>query len=171
MRCLNNEGLNTQKLILKITLMKSIKITTFTVLACITISINAQKDTKEDTIDKKTYYENRAAEDAKFEQQFKAETKAEEEAFWEAQENYEKDLKKRDRAAYKAYMQGKKDAYAEHYEHCSSHCHHGHYYYSHASFYYYRYDGYYYNRHPRSTSVNTNVRVSSPRVRVGLGIL
>ncbi|MEW4924941.1 hypothetical protein [Algibacter sp. 2305UL17-15] len=125
----------------------------------------------ENTMDKKSYYEKRAAEDAKFEQQFKAENETEEEAFWKEQKAYEKELKRKDRKAHRAYMKGKRDAYAEHYEHCDSHCHHGHHYYNHASFYYYRYDGYYYNRYPnRRSTVNTNARVSTPRVRVGLGL-
>ena len=60
--------------------------------------------------DKTSYYEERAAEDAKYEQNFKAETKKEEKKFWKDQKEYEKDLKRRDREAYEAYMQGKTDA-------------------------------------------------------------
>ena len=120
----------------------------------------------ETTIDKKTYYQKRAMEDAQYEQKFNAESKDEEEAFWKEQKQYEKDLKKRDRKAYKAYMREKNDAYASNYEHCVHHCHHSDYYYHHASFYYYRYE-----RHPRrSNTIKTNIRVSTPKVRLGIGI-
>lgn len=134
-------------------------------------TMNAQEVSKEkeETMDKTSYYEKRAKEDAKFEQEFKVETEGEAEEFWEEQEAYEKDLKKRDRKAYRAYMKGKRDAYAEHYEHCNHHCHHGSHYYHHASFYYYRYDPYYYHR-PRRSSVSTGVRMNVPSVRIGLGI-
>ena len=134
--------------------------------------LNAQEDAKDaDTgIDKKSYYQKRAEEDAKYEQQFKAETEAEEKAFWKEQKAYEKELKRKDRVAHRAYMKGKRDAYAEHYQHCDAHCHHGHYYYNHASFYYYRYDSYYYRAPRNSNSINTNIRVSTPRVSVGLGL-
>ena len=153
--------------------MKLLKTATLVLILSLSFVLQAQEpEASNDTkIDKKSYYQKRAAEDAKYEQQFKAETKAEEEAFWEEQKEYERDLKRKDRIAYKAYMQGKKDAYAEHYEHCDAHCHHGYHYYHHASFYYYRYDDYYYNRYSgRGTSVNTRVRLNTPRVRVGLGL-
>ncbi|SFC81120.1 hypothetical protein [Algibacter pectinivorans] len=139
----------------------------------LTYTINAQDTTATSNtkIDKESYYQKRAAEDAKFEQQFKAENEEESEEFWQEQKAYEKELKKKDRQAYKAYMKGKRDAYAEHYEHCDNHCHHNTHYYSHASFYYYRYDGYYYNRQPqRRSTINTRVSLGAPRVRVGLGI-
>ncbi|MFV9550166.1 hypothetical protein [Algibacter sp. PT7-4] len=153
--------------------MKTIKTSIFILAIGLSFTINAQDtEVKSETkIDKKSYYEKRAAEDAKYEQQFKAESEKESKAFWNEQKAYEKDLKKKDRQAYKAYMKGKRDAYAEHYNHCNSHCHHEHSYYNHAAYYYYRYDNYYYNRYPRrSTSINTNVRLNTPRVRVGLGI-
>ena len=114
--------------------------------------------------DKASYYEKRAKEDAKFEQEFKAENDAEEEEFWEDQKAYEKDLKERDRRAYRAYMRGKRDAYAEHYHDCHGH-HHSHYYYHHASYYYHEY---HYHRYPRRSTINTGVRLSAPRVRIGL---
>lgn len=121
------------------------------------------------TIDKKTYYQKRAAEDAKYEQEFVAENKEEEDTFWDEQKEYEEDLKKRDRKAYRAYMQGKKDAYAEHYDHCNNHCHHSHGYYQHASFYYYGYNNYYYERYPKQRStISTGVRVNAPSVRLGI---
>jgi hypothetical protein len=148
--------------------MKSIK--TLALIATIGFSflVSAQetKTENETKIDKESYYQKRALEDAKYEQQFNAESKTEEEAFWKDQKQYEKDLKKRDRKAYRAYMKEKKNAYASHYEHCDHHCHHSEYYYHHASFYYYRYDSY-----PRRRSINTNVNIRTPRVRLGIGIL
>lgn len=150
--------------------MKSIKTILFTLFISFTFIIQAQEtvaETKKETaIDKNSYYQKRAAEDAEFEQQFKAESKTEEEAFWKDQKQYEKDLKKRDRKAYRAYMKEKKNAYASHYEHCDHHCHHSDYYYHHATFYYYRYE-----RHPRrSGTINTNINVRTPRVRLGIGL-
>ena len=153
--------------------MKIFKTVTFILAIGFSFIIQAQEAETDNKapVDKKSYYEKRAAEDAKYEQQFVSKNKEDEETFWDDQKAYEKDLKKKDRKAYRAYMQGKKDAYAEHYDHCNHHCHHSEYYYHHASFYYYRYDGYYYDRYPkRGTSVRTNVRLSTPRVRVGLGL-
>jgi len=153
--------------------MKFFKTPIFILAICLSFAINAQNTeaSNETTLDKTSYYQKRAAEDAKYEQQFSTENKTEEEAFWEDQEAYEKELKRKDRKAYRAYMKGKRDAYAEHYENCNSHCHHGHHYYSHASFYYYGYNSYYYNRQPnQGTSINTRARVIVPSVRVGFGI-
>ncbi|MBC3757626.1 hypothetical protein H7U19_04380 [Hyunsoonleella sp. SJ7] len=153
--------------------MKLFKTAICILIISLSFTINAQEVSKEkeESLDKTSYYEKRAKEDAKFEQEFKAETEAEAEEFWEEQEAYEKELKKRDRKAYRAYMKGKRDAYAEHYEYCNHHCHHGDHYYHHASFYYYRYDRYYYDRYPRPrNTVSTNVRANVPRVRVGIGL-
>lgn len=151
--------------------MKLIKTLGFILVIGTSIITNAQdsKDSDQKIIDKESYYQKRASEDAQFEQQFKAETKTEEEAFWKEQKDYERNLKQEDRKAHRAYMKGKKDAYASHYEHCDNHCHHSENYYHHATFYYYRYDGYYYDRYPRNRStISTNVRVSTPRVSLGL---
>lgn len=131
-----------------------------------TVAVNAQKDdTKK--LDSKTYYEQRAEEDAKFEQDFVAEDEKSDEEFWKNQKQYEKDLKKRDKKAYRAYMKGKKDAYAEHYDHCDDHCFHSHHYYSYATFYYYGYERNAY-RPTNRTSVRTNVGLNTSRIRVGL---
>jgi hypothetical protein len=146
--------------------MKLLKTSIFILTIGLSFSINAQDS---DFEDKKSYYEKRALEDAKYEQEFNAVNENEEEAFWEEQKDYEKDLKKRDRKAYRAYIKGKRDAYAEHYDHCDSHCHHGHHYYHHASFYYYRYDGYYYNRYPsRRSTISSRFRLNTPNVSLGL---
>jgi hypothetical protein len=117
--------------------------------------------------DQLSYYEQRAREDAAYEQSLEL-AEEEETDFWEDQERYEKELKKRDKKAYKAYMKGKRDAYAEHYEKCGHHCHHGSHYYSHATFYYHGYHGHRYYRGPYRTRVHTGVRIATPRVRVGI---
>ena len=147
--------------------MKNYKSLVFIIAIGVSLTLQAQesKNTEKSTIDKKSYYQKRAMEDAKFEQQFNAESKAEEEAFWNDQKAYEKKLKAEDKKAYKAYMRGKKDAYANHYGHCTNHCHHSDYYYHHAPFYYY---GYYNERYPRRNTVRTNVRVNTPRISLGL---
>jgi hypothetical protein len=118
--------------------------------------------------DKKSYYEQRAKEDATFEQKFKAKSETEESEFWQNQKEYEKELKKRDRKAYRAYMQGKKDAYAEHYNHCDTHCHHSQSYYYHVSYYHHGYHRYYYERYPSRNSISARIGVSTPRVRLGI---
>jgi hypothetical protein len=119
--------------------------------------------------DRISYYQKRGAEDAKYELSFEATTKAEEQAFWDDQKAYEKELKKKNSKAYRAYIASKKEAYTEHYYHCDAHCHHDDYFYSHARFYYYQYDRpAYYQRTPSSsTSVNTRVGVGIPSVRLG----
>ena len=149
--------------------MSIFKTSLFTLAICFSLTIQAQDAQIENktTIDKKSYYEKRALEDAQYEQQFTAKTKAEEKAFWKAQKTYEKDLKRKDKKAYKAYLKGKEDAYAEHYQHCDHHCHHSDHYYSHASFYYYRYDTNY-RRQPQPSTINTQIRVNTPGVSLGL---
>ncbi|MFH4963948.1 hypothetical protein V8G69_03010 [Gaetbulibacter sp. M235] len=150
--------------------MKSFKTLTFILAFGVSFITNAQKPeaSNEKKASKESYYRKRALEDAKYEQQFSAETKAEEETFWKDQQNYENNLKKKDRKAYKAYMKGKEDAYASHYAHCDHHCHHSDYYYHQATFYYYGYDRYYYERYPRRNTISTSVRVSTPSVSLGL---
>lgn len=65
--------------------------------------LNSQEKKEEAKIESKSsYYEKRAKEDAKFEQNYTAETKKEERKFWKEQKAYEKDLKKKDKEAYKA---------------------------------------------------------------------
>jgi hypothetical protein len=150
--------------------MKSIKTLVFIAALSLSFAIQAQESeiSNNTTIDQKSYYKKRALEDAKYEQQFKAKNKTDEDVFWKDQKAYEENLKREDRKAYRAYMKGKKDAYAYHYEHCNNHCHHSDNYYHHASFYYYGYHGHYNKRYPRRSSVGTSVRISTPSVRVGL---
>lgn len=150
--------------------MKLFKTSIFIIALGFSLVAQAQESevSNETKIAKKSYYQKRAIEDAKYEQQFSAETNVEEETFWKEQKSYENDLKEKDKKAYRAYMKGKRDAYANHYEHCDNHCHHSECYYQHASFYYYRYDGYYYERYPRRSSNSANVFVSTPSVRLGL---
>jgi hypothetical protein len=146
--------------------MKTIKALMLFFICAVYGTVNAQEQNQSDEKDdKQSYYEKRAYEDAKFEQQFKPENENEETKFWNDQEQYEKDLKKRDRKAYRAYMRGKRDAYAEHYNHCDHSCYHSDHYYHHASFYYYDY--HYYESRPNRTTMRTNIRVGVPNVRIG----
>jgi len=119
---------------------------------------------QEEKEDKLTYYEQRAAEDAKYEQSLAVQNEEDEEDFWQDQKQYEKDLKRRDRKAYKAYMKGKRDAYAEHEVHCNSHCHHSDRYYYHTTFYY----SYQRNYYPRQSTFGTSIGIKAPSVRVGI---
>ncbi|UQD57579.1 hypothetical protein [Flavobacterium sp. K5-23] len=154
--------------------MKTINTVIAIVFLGTVVSMNAQEakvksETRVNTNqDKIAYYEQRGAEDARFEMEFKAKTKAEEKAFWKEQKQYERDLKEDNNRAHRAYVQGKKDAYAEHHYHCDDHCYHSDSFYHHAGFYYYQYDQRNYQRSPRSTSVNTQIRVNTPSVRLGL---
>jgi hypothetical protein len=115
-----------------------------------------------------SYYQERGKEDAIFEQNFKASTKSEERAFWKEQEQYEKKLKKENRRGYRVYIQSKNDAYAAHYHNCSNHCHHSEYWYEHAGYYYYEYREPRNEYRPARAAVNTQIGISTPRVRVGL---
>ncbi|MGO4819564.1 hypothetical protein [Flavobacterium sp. W22_SRS_FP1] len=136
-------------------------------------SLNAQEAKSETEVktneEKRSYYEQRGAEDANYELEFKAKSKRGEESFWNDQENYERELKEDNRRAYRAYMQGKKDAYAEHHDDCNGHHYHSDSFYQHAGFYYYEYDRRSYERRPsRGSSVNPQIGVSAPSVRLGL---
>ena len=128
-------------------------------------TINSQeKEDKQNEDAKVSYYKKRAKEDAKFEKEFKANTKKEERKFWKHQKSYERELKSNDKVAYEVYMQGKKDAYSEQHDYCSNHhCNHSYYYHNHAKFYYH----YEYRRQPKSRS-STSVKVGLPRVKIGL---
>ncbi|MGV8814616.1 MAG: hypothetical protein ACOH2D_10965 [Gelidibacter sp.] len=150
--------------------MKTLKISALLVIFSISNAITAQtiESSNEAHIDNRSYYEKRAAEDAKFELEFSAKTKAEEEKFWKEQNAYEKELKRKNKKAYKAYIRNKKQAYAAHYERCNQHCHHSDDFYYHASFYHYHYKGYYYERQPRHTTTSTRVIVNTPSVRLGI---
>ncbi|HJS00233.1 MAG TPA: hypothetical protein VJ780_04795 [Flavobacterium sp.] len=114
------------------------------------------------------YYEQRGAEDAKYELSFKAKTQDEEKAFWKDKKEYEKNLKKNNRKAYRAYMNSKKEVYTSHHSSCDAHCHHSDYFYGQAGYYYYGYNQPYYQNTPRSTSVKTQIGVRAPSVRLGL---
>jgi uncharacterized protein YxeA len=126
-------------------------------------SQETEKTPKEDV---KSYYQKRANEDAKFEQNFKGTSKSEEQKFWKEQKHYEEDLKEKDRIAYEAYMNGKRDAYKEHQDHCNNHCHHSRYYHSHVDFYY----QVFYNQERRSyrRSTGTRLQIRTPSVSLGI---
>jgi hypothetical protein len=118
--------------------------------------------------EKSSYYGQRGAEDANYELQFKAKSKSDEVSFWQEQQQYEKELKKDNKRAYRAYIRGKKEAYAEHHHHCDDHCYHSDSFYQHAGFYYYEYDHRNYQRSPSRTSVKTQIGVRTPSVRLGI---
>ncbi len=130
------------------------------------MGINAQNSEMTEA-EKLSYYEQRAKEDATYEQSFTADDPEDEEDFWEDQKTYERNLKKRDKKAYKAYMKGKRAAYAEHEAHCDNHCHHSEHYHYHASFYYHDHNNYY-RSYPSRTTIGAGVRIGAPRVRIGL---
>ena len=145
-------------------LIKKITLVFICFLPLISLSQETNEKSEETTkakaktkVDKTSYYTKRGEEDAKFEQQYKAEAEEGEKEFWKEQKDYEKDLKKRDKKAYKAYKKGKQDAYEEHYSHCDHHCHHSDYYYYHASYYYH---GYHQNYS------KTQLRLRTPRIRI-----
>ena len=133
-------------------------------------TVNAQKAEASinTNIDKITYYQQRGSEDANYELTFKAKTKAEEKAFWKELEEYEKDLKKKNRKAFRAYVASKQDVYTTHHSICDAHCHHSDSFYGHAGFYYYEYDQRNYQRAPSNISVNTQIGMRAPIVRLGL---
>jgi hypothetical protein len=114
------------------------------------------------------YYQQRGAEDARYELQFKANSKSDERAFWQEQKQFEKELKKDNKRAYRVYIQSKEEVYANHYHHCDNHCHHSDAFYQHAEFYYSEYDRRNYQRNPSTISVNTQIGVRTPRVRLGI---
>ena len=115
-----------------------------------------------------SYYQQRAREDAQHEQEFKASTKKEERTFWKEQKEYEKNLKSENRVAYKVYIEAKNDAYAKHYHNCNNDCYHSDYYYQNAAYYYYGYREPRYNNTGTRATINTNVGVSTPQVKLGL---
>lgn len=114
-----------------------------------------------------SYYQQRAIEDARHEQAFRASSKKEERAFWKEQKEYEKNLKSQNSRSYSVYIEAKNDAYAAHYQDCNGTCHHSDYYYQHAGYYYYEYRQPRYNTATRTT-INTHIGVSTPSVRLGL---
>ena len=126
----------------------------------------AQEDQKNLQVDKEDYYTKRAKEDAKFEQSFNAQSKSDEKKFWKEQKAYEKELKSRDKIAHEAYMQGKKDAYAAHNNHCNEHCNHGYYYKHHVHYYYH--NDYEYRRRSNRSATGTRIRVRAPSISLGL---
>ncbi|MCQ0110422.1 hypothetical protein [Zhouia amylolytica] len=135
----------------------------FIIIGFINFSAFGQEPDKENE-DPLSYYEKRAREDAEYEQSLASQHVEDEELFWKDQKAYEKNLKKRDKKAYKAYMKGKEAAYKEHQDSCDSSCHHSHYYHHYTSFYYYE------ERRPyRSPYRNANIRLRMSSLNVGVG--
>ncbi|MDI5895514.1 hypothetical protein [Flavobacterium algoritolerans] len=154
--------------------MKAIKYLMILLFSGTIVTVQAQEgNVKSETninvnSDQITYYQQRGSEDANYELTFKAKTKVEEKAFWKEQKEYEKDLKKKNRKAYRAYIASKQDVYTMHHSYCDIHCHHSDSFYGHARFYYYEYDQRNYQRRPSNTSVNAQIGVRAPSLRLGL---
>jgi len=142
---------------------KAILVITLLFASAISYGQNQEKDS---IIGKEDYYKERAKEDAKFEQEFNSKSKSEDKSFWKDQRAYEKELKKKDEIAHKAYMQGKKDAYAAHNNHCDAHCNHGAYYKFHVSYYYHHDQSYERRSYRRSNA--TTVVLKTPSIRLGM---
>jgi hypothetical protein len=153
--------------------MKTVKALLILMIFYFLPNVNAQKaritnDTEVETNHSISYYEQRGLEDAQYERQFEVKSKTEEQAFWEEQKQYEKGLKRNDSRAHRAYLQGKRKGYAAHYDHCDDHCHHSEYWYQHADYYYYEYREPRYESRSSRTTVNTQIGVSTPKVRLGI---
>ncbi|NNE02269.1 MAG: hypothetical protein HKN52_03805 [Eudoraea sp.] len=104
------------------------------VLILLPLTINSQEiDTKKEVI---AFYTAMAKKDALFEQAIQLDAEDDEVDFWNDQKKFEQDLKHKDYTAYKAYLQGKNEAYNLHEQHCDTSCKHGEYYNLQASFYY-----------------------------------
>jgi hypothetical protein len=154
-------------------IMKTVKVALILLIFSFGPHMKAQQSRASDqgqveTKSRMPYYQQRGLEDAQHEQELEVKSKAEEYTFWQEQRQYEKELKKNDRRAHRAYLQGKKEGYAVHHKYCDNNCHHSEYWYQHAGYYYYEY------REPRNqnrtsrTTVNTQIGVRTPKVRLGL---
>jgi hypothetical protein len=127
---------------------------------------NAQEKKKDSILGKENYYRVRAKEDARFEQEFNSKSKSDDKKFWKEQKQYEKELENRDEEAHKAYMRGKRDAYAEHSDHCNKHCNHGYYYQYHVNYYYH-------SNPPRERRYNrgatqTRIKIRTPSLGINI---
>ena len=153
--------------------MKTIKAIVFILFFTFLTNLNAQEakvnaNTQVAINDNASYYQQRGMEDARYELQFEAKNKAEEREFWSEQKKYETNLKKKNRVAYKVYIESKRNSYAAHYDHCNDHCHHSEYWYQHAGYYYSEYREPRYESSMPATRVNTQVGVGLPRVQLGI---
>lgn len=100
-------------------------------LICGMLSLNAQGGTKASL----QFFEDKAWQDATFEQGLHWSNAEDELDFWKDQRKFEERLMKSDRAAYLAYLSQKKEAYLQHRESCDKSCEHGDFYYLQASYY------------------------------------
>lgn len=81
------------------------------------------------------FFVRQAQTDAAYEQQLQLVGSKEETDFWMDQRAFERELYRQNLAAYKVYIQAKRDEYSSHQQSCSTACMHGDYYYLQASFY------------------------------------
>jgi hypothetical protein len=104
------------------------------VMILLPLNINSQViDAKKEVI---AFYTAMAQKDALFEQAIHLDAEEDEVDFWNDQKKFEQDLKQKNYTAYKAYLQGKNEAYNLHEQDCDTSCKHGEYYKLQASFYY-----------------------------------
>jgi len=150
---------------IKTQIMKVTKLIVSIILLITTSFSFAQEQGNDSKIEKEAYYNKRAKEDARFEQEFNSKSKSEDKKFWKEQKAYEKELSKRDEVAHKAYMQSKRDAYAAHNDYCENH-NHGYYYRHHVSDYYY--SDHHYERRSFRRPHRTRINVRTPSISLGI---
>jgi hypothetical protein len=80
-------------------------------------------------------FEQRAMEDALYEQYMQWQTEEDELDYWTDQLNYERKLQKDYSHGYRVYISSKRDAYMKHQPECDAQCLHGDYYQLQAAFY------------------------------------
>jgi hypothetical protein len=112
--------------------MKRIWLLVFILLIFLPMEIVSQGIEGEKAI---AFYIQMAEKDARYEHSLQLDLVEDEADFWKDQKNFELGLKQTNYNAYKAYIQGKKEAYSEHEIHCDGACDHGAYYFAQASFY------------------------------------
>lgn len=81
-------------------------------------------------------YEDRARQDAAYEQQIQWQTEEDEVDYWTDQRNFEKALQNSYAEGFQVYINSKRAAYMEHQRTCGDQCHHGDYYQLQASYYF-----------------------------------
>lgn len=82
------------------------------------------------------FFEQKAMEDALYEQAMHWQTEEDELDYWTDQRNYEKALQQNQHHGYQVYIFSKRDAYRKHQESCDPLCGHGDYYQLQAAFYF-----------------------------------
>lgn len=115
----------------KIILCKAVRGVICAVLFLGAVQPYAQNSVPEDL----KVFEQRAVQDANYEQTMDWKSVEDEADFWKDQRMYERSIKKMDYRAYMVYIRAKSRAYSAHKAICTSDSEHGSYYLSQASFY------------------------------------